>query len=174
MTTNTDEGRDVATLKATNQRLNRRCQMAERALADYRKIIASPPNGDGVRFVRGSLGRAFLAFACHKQEAELAALRSDLDGLSGQVIRPEFIAAMRHEIEANAPRKGDWRLFRITDPMLAHSWLEEHTEKLYAAMKAGDRDAVREHAADIANIAMKIDECLGVNLTAQPNPHINP
>jgi hypothetical protein len=55
--------------------LNRRCQQAESALPDYRKIIAVPPDGDGVRFVSGSLGRALAVSMCAKLEDEVASLR---------------------------------------------------------------------------------------------------
>jgi len=81
------------------------------------------------------------------------------------VIRPEFIEVMRHEIYANA-RKGDWTKFRIGRTE-AEAWLGEHVSKLIAAIATMDREAVREHAADVANIAMKIDECFGA---AQPTP----
>lgn len=84
-------------------------------------------------------------------------------------IRPEFIAAMRHEINANA-RKGDWSQFKINADDVP-AWLGEHVSKLFDAVADGDAIAVREYAADVANIAMKIDECFGVRpRTLEPQP----
>ena len=67
-----------ASLSATNARLNRRCQSAESALPDYNRITALPPNGDGVRFVSGSLGRALASTAWMKAQAEIDSLRARL------------------------------------------------------------------------------------------------
>lgn len=73
---------------------------------------------------------------------------------------------MRHEIEANA-RKGDWSAFRI-DYTEVEPWLSEHVCKLLGAVRDNNPSAVREHAADVANIAMKIEECFGPQETADP------
>jgi hypothetical protein len=62
--------RDAA--RETNRRLNARCQAAESAIPSYRKMVALPPDGDGIRFVRGSFGRALLAYHCDKLEQRLA------------------------------------------------------------------------------------------------------
>jgi hypothetical protein len=59
-------------LRDTNRRLNQRCQAAEASLPDYRKIIAVPPDGDGVRFVSGNLGRALAVTMCAKLDDKLA------------------------------------------------------------------------------------------------------
>ena len=62
----------------TNKRLNRRCQEAEAALPDYKAITAMPPDGEGVRFVSGNLGRALMHSLCHKQQDRIAELESSL------------------------------------------------------------------------------------------------
>ena len=66
---------ELVQARETNKRLNRRCQDAEAALPDYQKITALPPDGDGVRFVDGSLGRALAVTGWNKAEAERDALR---------------------------------------------------------------------------------------------------
>lgn len=55
---------DYTALRETVKRLNRRCQEAETAMVEYRKLVAAPPDGVGIRFVSGSLGRALLAWHC--------------------------------------------------------------------------------------------------------------
>jgi hypothetical protein len=60
---------EIARLRDSNRRLHRRCQEAESALPSYRKLIALPPNGDGVRFVSGAMGRALLVSMCNKLQA---------------------------------------------------------------------------------------------------------
>lgn len=55
---------EIGRLRGSNKRLHRRCQEAEAALPDYRKITALPPNGDGVRFAQGSMGRILLSVLC--------------------------------------------------------------------------------------------------------------
>jgi len=62
----------------TNKRLNRRCQEAEAALPDYKALLAVPPDGDGVRFVSGNLGRALAVTMCAKQQDRIAELESSL------------------------------------------------------------------------------------------------
>lgn len=75
--------RELAEARETNQRLNRRLQAAERALPDYARIIALPPNGDGVRFVSGSFGRALLAW----HAAQLSADRDRLRDCAGELAK---------------------------------------------------------------------------------------
>lgn len=72
----------IETLSETNQRLNRRCQLAEQALGEYRRMIAPPPDGDGIRFVSGSFGRALLAYHCDQLEDENAQLRQDHEAMN--------------------------------------------------------------------------------------------
>src|SRR6185312_3981676 len=66
---------EMAALRESTKQLHRRCQRAESALPDYQRIIAMPPDGDGVRFVNGSLGRALLTALCDEQDAELAPIK---------------------------------------------------------------------------------------------------
>lgn len=66
----------VESLKETNTRLNRRCQEAESALPDYKRMLVVPPDGDGFRFVSGNLGRALLATQCARLAEQVEALRA--------------------------------------------------------------------------------------------------
>ena len=77
-------------------------------------------------------------------------------------LRHSFLRAMQDELDANQERKGDWDAFRPKDAKEADRWLEEHVDKLMVAVNAGNPAAVREHAADVANIAMKIEETFGL------------
>ena len=74
-------------------------------------------------------------------------------------IRPAFIVAMNREIEANE-HKGPWEDY-VPSSCYVAPWLEEHVSKLILAVARKDRAKVREYAADVANIAMKIDETFG-------------
>ena len=60
---------EIERLRESNRKLHRRCQEAEAALPDYRKLTALPPDGDGVRFVSGTMGRALLVSMCNKLQA---------------------------------------------------------------------------------------------------------
>jgi len=57
---------EIRRLRETQTRLHRRCQQAEAALADFCRIMARPPDEQGIRFVLGSMGRALLAWAYTK------------------------------------------------------------------------------------------------------------
>lgn len=70
---------EVAQLRETHKALHRRCQQAESALVTYRKLTALPPDGDGVRFVSGSMGRAMLVWLCDEGTREIEALRLDIE-----------------------------------------------------------------------------------------------
>lgn len=70
---------EIAALRETHKALHRRCQQAESALVTYRKLTALPPDGDGARFVSGSMGRAMLVWLCDSQQAEIADLRHDIE-----------------------------------------------------------------------------------------------
>lgn len=76
---------EVDRLRESNKALHRRCQQAEASLPDYRKIIATPPDGDGVRFVRGSLGRALAVSMCEKLGDELDATQQRIAELESAV-----------------------------------------------------------------------------------------
>lgn len=69
---------EVERLRETNRKLHRRCQDAEAALPSYRKLIAMPPDGDGMRFVNGSMGRALLVSQCHHLQARAETLAEAL------------------------------------------------------------------------------------------------
>ena len=65
-----------------------------------------------------------------------------------------FVERMENEIKANT-HKGDWRLFATKENR--HEILREiehHYNKLVTAYESGDEELIREHSADIGNIAM--------------------
>ena len=68
----------IYTLRSKLQAMHRRAQAAEAALGDYRRIIATPPNGDGVRFISGSMGRALLTAYCNQLGARIEDLHEGL------------------------------------------------------------------------------------------------
>lgn len=74
-------------------------------------------------------------------------------------LRISFLRAMQAELDANQ-HKGDWSAVRF-DLVSAKSLLKEHVHKLDQALLFGDAAKIREHAADVANIVMKIDELFG-------------
>lgn len=76
-----------------------------------------------------------------------------------RLVRAPFVARMEAELQANA-HKGDWRQWKPT-ALQVLSELQHHEAKLMHALAIGDCEHVREYAADIANIAMKIDEQFG-------------
>jgi hypothetical protein len=81
---------DHAAQRATNNRLHRRAQAAEAALADWNRIQALPRDERGVQFVRGSLGRALLAYHVSKLEEELAATKAQMVAGPDKVLRCAF------------------------------------------------------------------------------------
>lgn len=84
-------------------------------------------------------------------------------------VRPEFIAAMEFELQANQ-HKGDWNEWRPEDPLQVLSELQHHQGKLTKALSAANFLLIREHAADVANFAMKIDERFGEIGIKDPKP----
>jgi len=99
---------ELRTARETNQRLNRRCQDAERALPDYRKLLAVPPDGDGVRFVSGNLGRALLSAHCYllaeqadTWRAAAEAKQAKIDALMLEFCPGEMTASQREEWARN-------------------------------------------------------------------------
>ncbi len=76
-----------------------------------------------------------------------------------RLVRSEFVQRMESELQANA-HKGDWRAWKPT-ALQALSELQHHEAKLMQALAIDDCEHIREFCADIANIAMKIDEKFG-------------
>lgn len=79
-------------LRETVKRLNRRCQAGEAAVNDLRRILKLTPDENGVRWVNGSLGRAFLATYAAKLEEELKAAKDEL-AAERRYIENEHVAA---------------------------------------------------------------------------------
>ena len=76
-------------------------------------------------------------------------------------LRSVFLRAMQDELDANV-RKGDWDAFRFVDRDHAVELLTEHGSKLIMAIRGlQPAEKIREYAADVANMAAKIDECFG-------------
>lgn len=82
----------------------------------------------------------------------------------------QFLRAMQDELDANQERKGDWDALKL-DRDKAVELLDEHYRKLENEIMGKDSAKIREYAADLANIAMKIDECLGPIRDPQVNDH---
>lgn len=84
-----------------------------------------------------------------------------LTGKYGAVLAP-FLSLMEAELHANSA-KGDrpgWLAMSREVALLEIYW---HTAKLSAAVKNGDAERIREHAADVANMAMMLlDVCGGL------------
>lgn len=66
---------EVERLRETVKRLNRRCQQSEAAIAEAEHVLRIAPDEKGVRWVRGSLGRALLGERCRRLEEEIRALK---------------------------------------------------------------------------------------------------
>lgn len=92
--------------------------------------------------------------------------RCALQGKYGDVLGP-FVALMETELHANA-RKGDrpgWLSMPPSTALLEIYW---HTAKLSAAVKNNDAALIREHSADVANMAMMLlDVCGGLDVQPQ-------
>ena len=88
-----------------------------------------------------------------------------LHGKYGNVLTP-FVALMERELHANS-RKGDrdgWRYMSANVGLLEIYW---HTAKLSVAVKNADMAGIREHSADVANMAMMLlDTCGGLDVVA--------
>jgi hypothetical protein len=75
-------------------------------------------------------------------------------------VPPSFVRSMNAEIRSNE-HKGDWRAWK-PDPQAAILEINHHSKKLVEAIKHRAILSVSEHSADLANIAMKADECFGL------------
>lgn len=100
------KGAEIERLRESNRKLHRRCQEAEAALPSYRKLTAPLPDGDGVRFVSGAMGRALLVSMCNKLQAHGDAADALL-----RFMRTRFDAHMddsdRASIDAHLQGAGD-------------------------------------------------------------------
>lgn len=65
----------------------------------------------------------------------------------------EFIDRMNQELQDNKD-KGDWEAW-IPTPCQWLYEMEHHKHKLMQAIKIMDIEAIREHSADVANLAEK-------------------
>jgi hypothetical protein len=75
------------------------------------------------------------------------------------VVRKEFIAAMELELAKNH-HKGSWYDYRPSEAD-AMKELQIHVNKLQRVLNIHARNLIKEHSADVANCAMKIQEIYG-------------
>lgn len=89
-----------------------------------------------------------------------------LNGKYGGVLAP-FLELMETELHANAG-KGDRPGWLTMSPAVGMLEIYYHAAKLQRAVKDGDMPHIREHAADVANMAMMLlDVCGGLAPTAE-------
>lgn len=100
----------------------------------------------------------------HGQRAGRAAPNTGpLHGKYGEVLAP-FVSLMEAELHANS-RKGDRPGWLSMSPDVALLEIYWHTAKLSAAVKNRDAALIREHSADVANMAMMLlDVCGGLDV----------
>ena len=95
-----------------------------------------------------------------------------IEGKYGDVLGP-FVTLMEAELHANAG-KGDRPGWLSMTPAVGMLEIYYHASKLQKAVKNGDIDRIREHAADVANMSMMmLDICGGLlppNTEAQRPP----
>lgn len=72
-----------------------------------------------------------------------------------------FLALMRNELHANA-HKGDREGWLRMTLEQALGEIRHHADKLIIPVMNHDREAIREHAADVANCAMMLADIAGV------------
>ncbi len=94
-----------------------------------------------------------------ERHSQFCQLHPDNGGPAQRLVRAAFVDRMEAELRANQC-KGDWRRWNPS-ALQVLSELQHHEAKLMHALAIGDCECVREFAADIANIAMKIDERFG-------------
>lgn len=83
-----------------------------------------------------------------------------LEGPFGCVLGP-FVGYMADELHANAAKGGreNWQSMSIMTALEEVNW---HTAKLNAAVQLGDPELIKEHAADVANMAMMLLDVCGL------------
>lgn len=72
-----------------------------------------------------------------------------------------FLALMRKELHANS-HKGDRDGWLGMTSGAALEEVEHHRQKLFYAVSTSNPDAIKEHAADVANCAMMVADVCGV------------
>lgn len=94
-------------------------------------------------------------------------MTTNKEGKYDNVLKP-FVALMEAELHANS-RKGDRPGWLAVTPEVLLLEIYWHTAKLSAAVKNDDEALIREHAADVANMAMMVlDVCVGLVPTHKP------
>lgn len=96
-------------------------------------------------------------------------LAYDADAHSGYLRTPvkyddtllPFLALMRNELHANS-HKGDREGWRRMTLEQALDEIRHHSDKLIIPVMNHDQEAIREHAADVANCAMMLADIAGV------------
>jgi hypothetical protein len=90
-----------------------------------------------------------------------------LRGKYGNVLGP-FLELMESELHANSS-KGDRHGWLSMTPEVGLLEIYWHTAKLSAAVKNNDGALIREHSADVANMAMMLlDVCGGLDVKQSP------
>lgn len=89
-------------------------------------------------------------FNHHKDSSELLKQNKEMR----EMLDFDFVKRMKTEMEANK-HKGDWKEFAIKEnrPDILRE-IEHHYNKLVLAFESDDDELIREHSADIGNIAM--------------------
>lgn len=80
---NDNQSDELTTARETIARLNRRCQMADAAVSDAKRVIQELIRGSqkGTPWCGGSLGRAFLAYENSKLSNRISELEESWSGL---------------------------------------------------------------------------------------------
>lgn len=138
--------------------------------AELRKH-AEALSGDALACIKAVLTKHNMGLieAAHEHGQQLRAAAQNtgpLAGKYGDVLAP-FVALMEAELHANA-KKGDRPGWLSMYPDVALLEIYWHTAKLSAAVKNRDAALIREHAADVANMAMMLLDVCGC-LDVRPN-----
>ncbi|HEY1011160.1 MAG TPA: hypothetical protein VGE07_00550 [Herpetosiphonaceae bacterium] len=99
---------------------------------------------------------------CPGIDEEYARMREEIEAEQGPPPLPDsetqhilfaFAHAMGYELMANRD-KGDWRVHELDGLIGPDGELAQHVAKLERAIADGNQPRVREHAVDVANIAL--------------------
>lgn len=138
--------------------------------AELRKH-AEDLSGDALACIKAVLTKHNMGLieAAHEHGQQLKAAApcaGPLAGKYGNVLAP-FVALMEAELHANS-QKGDRPGWLSMTPEVGLLEIYWHAAKLSAAVKNRDAALIREHSADVANMAMMLlDVCGGLDV--QPN-----